>query len=60
MSSDGKHMTWLGGVKQKIQYLNAGFEFLVNEIKCSTDGKFNDNNDKLKDIRRTLQSQYMM
>ena len=50
----------MGGVKQKIQYLNAGFEFLVNEIKCSTDGKFNDNNDKLQDIRRTLQSQYMM
>ena len=33
MSSDGNHMTWLGGVKQEIQDLKAGFESSVNEIK---------------------------
>ena len=58
MSSDGKHMTRLGGVKQKIEDLKAGFESPVNEIKCSIGSKFNDINDQLKE--RTLQSQYML
>ena len=35
-------MTRLGGVKQEIQDLKADFESSVNEVKCSTDGKFND------------------
>ena len=28
-------MTHLGGLKQEIQDLEAGFEFSVSEIKCS-------------------------
>ena len=35
MSSDSNHMTHLGGLKQEIQDLEAGFEFSVSEIKCS-------------------------
>ena len=35
MSSDGNHMTHLGGLKQEIQDLEAGFEFSVSGIKCS-------------------------
>ena len=51
MSSDGNHMTWLGGVKQKYK---AGLESSVNEIKCSIDSKFNDINDQLKDIKESF------
>ena len=51
MSSDGKNMTRLGGVKQEIQDLKAGFESSVNEIKHSIDTKFNYINDQLKDIK---------
>ena len=51
MSSDGNHMTQLGGVKQEIQDLKAGFESSVNEIKHSIDSTFNDINDQLKDIK---------
>ena len=54
MSSDGNHMTWLGGVKQEIQDLKAGFESSVNEIKHSIYSKFNDTNDQLKDIKKNF------
>ena len=54
MSSDGNHMTRLGGVKQEIQDLKAGFESSVNEVKCSIDSKFNDINYQLKDIKGEL------
>ena len=40
MSSDGNHMTRLGGVKQERQDLKAGFESSVNEIKHGIDSKF--------------------
>ena len=51
MSSDGNHMTWLGGVKQEIQDLKAGFESSVNEIKQSISNEFSDLNDQSKDIK---------
>ena len=41
----------LGGVKQEMQDLKAGFESSVNEIKCSIDSKFDYINDLLKDIK---------
>ena len=44
----------LGGVKQEIKDLKAGFESSFNEIKHSADSKFNGINDQLKDpTRRT-------
>ena len=54
MSSDGNHMTRLGGVNQEIQDLKAGSESSVNEIKHSIDSKFNDINDQLKDIKENF------
>ena len=54
MSSDGNHMTWLGGVKQEIQDLKAGFESSVNEIKHSISNEFSDLNDQLKDIKENF------
>ena len=54
MINDGNHMTHLGGVKQEIQDLKAGFESSVNEIKCSVDSKFNVIHDQLKDIKENL------
>ena len=47
-------MTQLGGIKQEIQDLKAGFESSVNEIKHSIDSKFNDINDQLKDIKENF------
>ena len=47
-------MTQLGGIKQEIQDLKAGFESSVNEIKHSIDSKFNDINDQLKDINENF------
>ena len=47
-------MTQLGGIKQGIQDLKAGFESSVNEIKHSIDSKFNDINDQLKDINENF------
>ena len=41
----------MGSVKQEAQDLKAGFEFSVNEIKCSINGKFNYIDDQLKDIK---------
>ena len=46
-------MTQLGGIKQEIQDLKAGFESSVNEIKHSIDSKFNIN-DQLKDINENF------
>ena len=54
MSSDGNHMTRLGGVKQEIQDFKTGFESSVNEIKHSIDSKFNNINDHLKDIKENF------
>ena len=54
MSSDCNHMTQLGGIKQEIQDLKAGFESSVKEIKYSIDSKFNDINDQLKDIKENF------
>ena len=54
MSSDGNHMTWLGGVKQEIQDLKAGFESSVNEIKHSISNEFSDLNDQSKDIKENF------
>ena len=47
-------MTQLGGIKQEIQDLKAGFESSVNEIKHSIDSKFNDINDQMKDIKQNF------
>ena len=47
-------MTQLGGIKQGIQDLKAGFESSVNEIKHSIDSKFNDINDQMKDIKQNF------
>ena len=47
-------MTQLGGIKQEIQDLKAGFESSVKEIKYSIDSKFNDINDQLKDIKENF------
>ena len=47
-------MTQLGGIKQEIQDLKAGFESSVNKIKHSIDSKFNDINDQMKDIKQNF------
>ena len=47
-------MTQLGGIKQEIQDLKAGFESSVNEIKHSIESKFNDINDQMKDIKQNF------
>ena len=52
----GSYITQLGGVKQEIQDLNSGFESPINQVKVTIDGKFNEINLQLKDIKENLSS----
>ena len=54
--TDGSHITRLGGMKQEIQDLKSGFESSINQVKVSTDGKFNEINLQLKDIKNFFAS----
>ena len=54
--TDASHIPRLSGVKQAVQDLKSGFESSINQVKVSIDGKFNEINLQLKDIKENFAS----